>query len=155
MPVEVIVEPVVPTDEEKVLFRFASATACPNCGAAARCAERTRHKSRKGAVEALQAACKCPLLPRFYAREYPAGVSLFSVGHDGREHRLTLLGGVLHSPQWVPIPAEGMVGHVRVVPDDPSFSDDAHDTASLLAGKGFKAAVAKKPRAKRKKAVAA
>lgn len=163
MPLEVIVRTAKPTEEEKGSpFRFVSETECPNCGAAGRCAEGTRHRSRKGAVASLQQRCRCPLPLRFYARGYPAGVSLWGTAHDGKEYRLTLVDGVLHTPQFVPLAAAEMVGTVRVVPDDPTLDDDAADTARMLTGKGYKATAGgrefrpapKKPRARRKKAVA-
>lgn len=163
MPQEVIVRAVPLTDSEKeTAFRFAAETECPNCGLAARCVETTRHKARKGAVASLQRRCRCPLPKRFYAREYPQGVTLLGTAHDGEEYRLTLIGGVLHTPQFVPLAAAEMVGTVRAVPDDPTLDDDAADAARMLSGKGYKATAggrefrppAKKPRAKKKKAVA-
>lgn len=165
MPQEVIVNAAALTDAEKeTAFRFAAETECPGCGAKARHNDTTRHKARKGAVATLQERCRCPLPKRFYAREYPPGVTLWGTAHDGKEYRLTLIGGVLHTPQFVPLTAEGCVGTIRAVPDDRTLDDDAADAARLLSGKGYKATaggrefrpVVKKPRARRKKkAVAA
>lgn len=152
MPVEVTVVTVEATPEE--VFKgekHAAITDCPMCRATCRYADTTRRRARKGVVAALHVRCECRLLSRFYEREIPPGLTVWTVDAEGTHHRLEMLDGILYTRQWIAFadPVDG----IRVVAEISGILDDAHEFAEKLRRKWKVVAVTvadARPAAKRK-----
>jgi hypothetical protein len=135
MPVEVTVVTVDATPEEVFKGKkYAAVTDCPVCKATCRYADVSLRRARKGVVVALHDRCRCRLLPKFYEREIPPGVELWTVDAAGKPHRLQMMGGVLYTPQWIAFvdPVDG----VRVVAETYEDNKTADAFSDVLRKKG-------------------